>query len=197
MLLVYLTLEQDHFTEFDAHYFPETEIRITRLSEPKNYSLTRRSGRTVLCAELPCAVDAKSVARELRATITSREQTIIESVPTLDLTAYDFYLKGVDYRSRSRRLEDFRYAIQKFERAVEIDTNFTLAWVGLASASRWIYWWHYDKSEEHLSQTKEYLDRAIALDPDLMEVQLETGMYYYPHCLQRGVNLTSHVLHHG
>jgi protoporphyrinogen oxidase len=55
MILVYLTLAADQFTEFDAHYFPEAAIRITRLSEPKNYSLTERPGRTVLCAELPCA----------------------------------------------------------------------------------------------------------------------------------------------
>jgi protoporphyrinogen oxidase len=55
MVLVYLTLEADRFTEFDAHYFPETAVRISRLSEPKNYSLTQRPGRTVLCAELPCA----------------------------------------------------------------------------------------------------------------------------------------------
>ncbi len=55
MVLIYLTLDADQFTEFDAHYFPETAIRISRLSEPKNYSLTTRPGRTVLCAELPCA----------------------------------------------------------------------------------------------------------------------------------------------
>lgn len=54
MVLVYLTLGAEQFTEFDAHYFPEAAIRITRLSEPKNYSLTRAPGRTVLCAELPC-----------------------------------------------------------------------------------------------------------------------------------------------
>jgi protoporphyrinogen oxidase len=56
MVLIYLTLAADRFTEFDAHYFPEAQIRITRLSEPKNYSLTVRPGRTVLCAELPCAL---------------------------------------------------------------------------------------------------------------------------------------------
>jgi protoporphyrinogen oxidase len=55
MVLIYLTLEAEQFTEFDAHYFPESAIRITRLSEPKNYSLTSRPGRTVLCAELPCS----------------------------------------------------------------------------------------------------------------------------------------------
>ena len=57
MVLVYLSLDADQFTEFDAHYFPESSIRITRLSEPKNYSLTHRPGQTVLCAELPCAPD--------------------------------------------------------------------------------------------------------------------------------------------
>jgi protoporphyrinogen oxidase len=56
MVLIYLALDVDRFTEFDAHYFPETAIRISRLSEPKNYSLTSRPGRTVLCAELPCAL---------------------------------------------------------------------------------------------------------------------------------------------
>jgi protoporphyrinogen oxidase len=55
MLLIYLTLETDRFTEFDAHYFPERRIPITRISEPKNYGLAGRSGLTVLCAELPCA----------------------------------------------------------------------------------------------------------------------------------------------
>ena len=124
---------------------------------------------------------AKNVAKELKATITSREQTIIEAVPTSDLNAYDFYLKGKDYLLRSRQLEENRYAIQMFERAIEIDPDFTLAWVGLASASRWLYWYYYDRSNERLEQTKRYLNKAIALDPHLIDVQLETGSYYY-HC---------------
>jgi protoporphyrinogen oxidase len=55
MVLIYVTLEADYFTEFDAHYFPESHIRISRMSEPKRYGLVERPGRTVLCAELPCA----------------------------------------------------------------------------------------------------------------------------------------------
>jgi protoporphyrinogen oxidase len=53
MILVYLVLDTDRFTEFDAHYFPGPDVKITRLSEPKNYGLAVRAGRTVLCAELP------------------------------------------------------------------------------------------------------------------------------------------------
>lgn len=56
MLLIYLELGVDRFTEFDAHYFPGADVRITRLSEPKNYAVRREpAGRTVICAELPCS----------------------------------------------------------------------------------------------------------------------------------------------
>ena len=55
MILVYLILETDQFTEYDAHYFPELSIPISRMSEPKNYNAsTAPRGVTVLCAELPC-----------------------------------------------------------------------------------------------------------------------------------------------
>jgi protoporphyrinogen oxidase len=55
MILIYLVLDTDRFTEYDAHYFPELSIPISRMSEPKNYSsATSPKGRTILCAELPC-----------------------------------------------------------------------------------------------------------------------------------------------
>ena len=54
MILIYLVLEQNQFTEYDAHYFPEASIPISRLSEPKNYSgAAEPRDRTLLCAELP------------------------------------------------------------------------------------------------------------------------------------------------
>jgi protoporphyrinogen oxidase len=58
MILIYVVLEQDQFSEYDAHYFPEASIPISRLSEPKNYSASKEPrSRTVLCAELPCSPD--------------------------------------------------------------------------------------------------------------------------------------------
>ena len=60
MILIYLVVEQERFSEYDAHYFPEANIPITRISEPKNYN----SGEgprdtTILCAELPCEPDGR------------------------------------------------------------------------------------------------------------------------------------------
>lgn len=58
MVLIYLVLDQPQWTEFDAHYFPEAEIKLTRLSEPKNYSVSSEpKNKTILCGELPCTVD--------------------------------------------------------------------------------------------------------------------------------------------
>ncbi|MGH7449193.1 MAG: protoporphyrinogen/coproporphyrinogen oxidase, partial [Longimicrobiales bacterium] len=55
MVLAYLVLDVDQFTTTDAHYFPEQNVSVTRVSEPKNYArMTEPRGRTVLCAEIPC-----------------------------------------------------------------------------------------------------------------------------------------------
>jgi protoporphyrinogen oxidase len=54
MILIYLALGTPQFTEYDAHYFPELDVPISRMSEPKNYSAVNEpADRTVLCAELP------------------------------------------------------------------------------------------------------------------------------------------------
>jgi protoporphyrinogen oxidase len=58
MVLVYLVIDVDQYTTTDAHYFPEEDVISTRISEPKNYArMTAPKGRTVLCAEIPCAID--------------------------------------------------------------------------------------------------------------------------------------------
>jgi len=55
MVLVYLQLDTDQFTEYDAHYFPGASISFTRISEPRNYSdLRKPDNSTVLCVEMPC-----------------------------------------------------------------------------------------------------------------------------------------------
>lgn len=55
MVLVYVVLEVDRFSDFDAHYFPGADVLFTRVSEPKVYAdRSEPAGRTVLCAEIPC-----------------------------------------------------------------------------------------------------------------------------------------------
>ena len=56
MVLVYLVLDRRPYTTFDAHYLPDRNVLLSRLSEPSNYrdSAEDPTDRTVLCAEVPC-----------------------------------------------------------------------------------------------------------------------------------------------
>ncbi len=96
MLLIYLVLDTDQFTEYDAHYFPEAAVAITRLSEPKNYGLIECRGTTVLCAEWPCS--------QQDAVWSADESTL----GSLVLQALD--TAGLPVRSRVRRVEVRRLA---------------------------------------------------------------------------------------
>jgi protoporphyrinogen oxidase len=57
LVLVYLALPTPQWTPYDAHYFPERDVLLSRISEPKNYrdSADDPHAVTVLCAEIPCA----------------------------------------------------------------------------------------------------------------------------------------------
>jgi protoporphyrinogen oxidase len=57
-VLVYLSVPRPRYTAFDAHYFPEQSVRVSRLSEPKSYrdSMADPADRSVLCAEIPATV---------------------------------------------------------------------------------------------------------------------------------------------
>ena len=59
MVLVYLVHEGGRWTTYDAHYLPGPETPVTRISEPANYrdSADDPADRSVLCAEIPCAMD--------------------------------------------------------------------------------------------------------------------------------------------
>ena len=122
---------------------------------------------------------ARELASSLDIVLNVDEQKQFFTLPTESPEAYDFYLKGEDYYYRSRKKEDYEFAIKMYERSVEFDPKFTLAWVGLAKASRSLH--HFHISPKHQVLAKEYLDNAIALNDDMMEVLVETGRYYY-HC---------------
>jgi protoporphyrinogen oxidase len=108
MLLVYLTLDVQRFTEYDAHYFPGADVAITRLSEPKNYAaLDEPRGRTTLCAELPCGTGDEAWSMddaalgELVAADLARAGIPLPVKPSLVTVrrlshAYPIYLRGYE-----------------------------------------------------------------------------------------------------
>jgi protoporphyrinogen oxidase len=117
MILIYLHLDVDRFTDFDAHYFPDEHSSITRLSEPKNYSdLTDPVGCTSLCAELPCAagdeywrMDDEALGRLVENDLRNAGLALARppvAVQTRRLAqAYPIYLQG--YERHFRKLDQW------------------------------------------------------------------------------------------
>ena len=124
MVLVYIQLPVDKFTTTDAHYFPESNVRITRLSEPKNYfGASEPHGTTVLCGEYPCDVDddvwsgtdaelSQLMLRDLgTAGLAPQEQPVAVLVKRLK-QAYPIYLKG--YERPFGLLDDWATSLPNF-----------------------------------------------------------------------------------
>jgi len=119
MILIYLVLDQPQFSEFDAHYFPDEEIAISRLSEPKNYSaVAEPHDRTVLCAELPC--DPKSPVWE-------RSDAELAEIVGDALRAAGIPLRKPPIEVLTRRLA---HAYPIYKRGFEDDFNLLDEWVG-------------------------------------------------------------------
>src|SRR5437762_4844171 len=76
---------------------------------------------------------AKGIAKSLRVRLPEAERQQLAKRPTENLKAFQYYLQGRSYRHRNTR-EDLLTATRYFERALEEDRNYSLAYAGLAEA---------------------------------------------------------------
>ena len=117
---------------------------------------------------------AESVAGALRVVLSDREREEIRKIPTTNIEAYDDYLRG---RELLRPLEGdgFRAAQRMFQRAVEQDPEFALAWCGIAESCYWIFGWlGRDPVQREIAQRAS--DEALRIDPDLAEAHVAAGL---------------------
>jgi len=123
---------------------------------------------------------AEKVANALNITLLGAEQESISQIPTDNLEAYDYYLRGNDYYKRGGYIEDnYRIAEQMFLKAVELDSNFVLAYTRLAQINVQFYWFYWNRTDNRLRKSKYYIDKALEINPDLPEIYLALGHYYY------------------
>ncbi len=124
---------------------------------------------------------AERVAQALDITLVERERRALQSRPTENMEAYDYFLRGNEYWHRGEEKNDLKIAIQMYERAVELDPKFALGYAKLSMTHADMYWEYYDRTGERLGMAKKAVDRALQLDPDSPETHLALGTYYY-HC---------------
>ena len=122
---------------------------------------------------------ATSIASALQATLSPEEASRLGEVPTGNTRAYEFYLSAKEYSIRNEGLDDFVYAVEQYENAIEADPEFALAWAGLARAYSQLYRDGGDQFESSLTLAREALDEAFRLAPNLPEAHLAMGYYHY------------------
>ncbi len=127
---------------------------------------------------------ATQVIEQLNVTLLEPERRALEARPTRNMEAYQAYLRGLDCAARpSFSLETFHLEIQMFDRAVELDPDFAVAYAALARAHSGVFNSGLERTGDHVVEAKAAVDRAFELQPDLPEAYLSLGYYYY-HCLR-------------
>jgi len=117
---------------------------------------------------------ASSIVSALRVVLTEDEKKAIEHVPTTNVEAYEFYLRGRQFFHQHRR-RALEFAMQMFDRAIELDPGYALAHCGVADCSSFLYQYYY-ASQENLNRAQSASRRALELAPHLAEAHASRGL---------------------
>jgi len=123
---------------------------------------------------------AQSVASVIEAAITPEEKQLIENIPTTNQTAYDFYQRGEE--ERRKYSSDDSLALERAENlyhyALEEDSTFALAYIGLANVYWSKHYWETYFEEDFLDSCLVLINIALFFDDQLDEAYFLKGRYY-------------------
>lgn len=128
---------------------------------------------------------AQAIANRLRAKVTAREKAAIQERPTMDLVAYDLYLRASSLIDSAILQEDkdagtfYLKAIELLSQAITRDSAFLLAYCRLAQANDEYYYMGYDRTPARLDLAKSAIDSAFRLKPDSGDAHLALGRHFY------------------
>ncbi len=129
---------------------------------------------------------AKRIAESLQAKLTGREKQALAAKPTNNPEAYDAYLRGAAFEVRGNSsmgplLNLISKAAGFYERAVELDPKFAIAWARLSRADALLYFnpYHDDTASTRGEAAKRALENAQKLEPNSPETLLALGYYQY------------------
>ena len=125
---------------------------------------------------------AKRIAESLQAKLTGREKQALAVKPTNNPEAYEAYLRGLALEERnyfsSYSIELEEKAAGFYERAVQLDQNFAVAWARLSRAQAFLYAWRSDTTPPtRRDAAKSALENAQRLEPNSPETLLALGYY--------------------
>ena len=117
---------------------------------------------------------AQNIARALRVMLSETEKRTIEKLPTAEVHAYDYYLRGRQFFHQFRR-KGLEFARQMFTRAIEIDPGYARAHAGIADCCSLLYM-YWDASQANLEQADASSRKVLELDRELAEAHVSRGL---------------------
>jgi serine/threonine protein kinase/tetratricopeptide (TPR) repeat protein len=111
---------------------------------------------------------AEDIARQVHAELTTEKQAQLSRPQPANPKALDAYLRGNYYLTRAQwsvAEDDKRMAAQYFQQAIDADSDFAPAYIGLANAHDWLA----RGSSEDTAIKKRAADKALELDPNSSE----------------------------
>ena len=120
---------------------------------------------------------AKEITERLRLKLTGTERQQLAKRPTENLKAFQDYMQGRSYAQRATR-ENLLTAVRHYEKALEEDGNYALAYAGLADAYGILGGYGYIAPQEGRRQSEEAARKALAIDVNLAEAHAGLGLAY-------------------
>ena len=118
---------------------------------------------------------AKSIAKEINAIITPEEQERIEKIPTQNLVAYDYYLKGMALLN-DKTGAGLEEGVEQFKKAIQEDGQFANAYAYIAIS--YYYLDIFMAEPKYTQELKDYADKAMMLDGESGESLIARSLYF-------------------
>jgi serine/threonine protein kinase/tetratricopeptide (TPR) repeat protein len=116
---------------------------------------------------------AENIVKALRVVLTEGDKQAIEKAPTQNVEAYEYYLRGRQFFHQWSRT-GIQYARRMFERAIDIDPNYALAYAGIADCCAFLYM-YWDGSRANLEGAEGASRKALELAPEIAESHASRG----------------------
>jgi serine/threonine-protein kinase len=120
---------------------------------------------------------AKEVSQKLRLKLTGAEEEQLAKRPTENLKAFQYYMQGRAAAQR-RTNADLRASVNYFEKALQEDGNYALAYAGLSDAYANLGYYGAIAPIEGRGKAEEAARKALELDDNLAEAHAALGLVY-------------------
>ncbi len=120
---------------------------------------------------------SNQIATELSLVLTDRQKNALEQDKTKNLKALEYYQMG-RFQSNKRWIEGYNKSIEYYEKAIDEDPEYGLAYAGLADTYHLMALQGWMDKKEGKDKAVELALKALELDPDLAEAHSVLASLY-------------------